>query len=567
MRTVLVRTASAAAILYLAAGCGSGTHPVGGEPDAQTKADAAIEDGAAPSDSTVPSDSSPPTDSGAPSDSTLPSDGPISDAPSSDAPGALGNTCRPFAMPSTTALFGSTKKVFAHYFSFFSLSYGDDPADADYYNTQFLTPTGENDKWLSHGGYLRQRPLPVPVSDAGDYKLVNMEREVKMAIAGGITGFTIDMLGPIQATDGGTTQAGTDLQNLLQAAAAVDPRFKIVVMPDMSGLASAGATVEATEVEAMIASVASSPAAYKLADGRLVVSAFYAELQPASWWQSVLSNLTGMGIRVAFVPVFLNLGANEAAFAPISYGLSVWGTATPAAALGLQGAPAGAHDAGDIFMSPILSQQYRPKDFIFWEAGNSLSLRNAWTSAIAGNADWIQVVTWSDFSESGEIEPYTDSTLSGGIGTGYYDVNAYYASWFLTGQAPAITNDVLYYFYRREPTDAAAPAQDAATTAQGGAAAENDIELLAFLTAPGTLTITVNGQTVTQSAPAGVTSMKTPLEPGTPQFGLTRGGSTVISLQGGVQSYGPAGLPSGILDLTYWTGSGSSAGACTLSVP
>ncbi len=155
----------------------------------------------------------------------------------------------------------------------------------------------------------------------------------------------------------------------------------------------------------------------------------------------------------------------------------------------MQTLPAAAHATGDIFMMPVLSQQYRPKDFLYWEAGNSTALRNAWTSAIAGGSDWTQIVTWSDFSESGEIEPYTDRSLSNEIGTGYYDLNAYFASWFLTGQAPPITHDVLYYFYRREPPDAAAAAQTTATTAANGQAPENDVELVAFLTAPGTLAI------------------------------------------------------------------------------
>jgi hypothetical protein len=481
------------------------------------------------------------------------------DAPLVDA--APPNPCLPFTMPPASVLFGSSKKVFAHYFYPFPLSEDNQPSATDYYNTQYLTATGENDKWIKQGGYLRQRPLPVPVGAAATYAIDNMKREVQMAIAGGITGFTIDVLGASQAAP------GSQLANLLTAAAAVDSRFKIVVMPDLAALSIPDAGGEASEVEAIIASVATSPAAYRLSDGRLVVSSFYAELQPPSWWTTVLEDERASGVDVAFVPVFLNYGSNQAAFAPISYGLSLWGTATPASATALQPLPAEAHAESEIFMLPVLSQQYRPKDFIYWESGNSEALRDAWTSAIAGGADWIQIVTWSDFSESGEIEPFTDSTLAPDIGTGYYDVNAYYASWFLTGQAPPITSDVLYYFYRREPTSAPAPAQAQATMDVGGTADENDIELLAFLASPGTLTVTVAGQTTTQTAPAGITSMKVPLSPGTPTFTLERGGAKVISFQGGVQIYGDGGLPSGTLDLTYWTGSAAANGTCSLAVP
>ena len=112
----------------------------------------------------------------------------------------------------------------------------------------------------------------------------------------------------------------------------------------------------------------------------------------------------------------------------------------------------------------------------------------------------MQLVTWSDFSESSQIEPYTDATLRRDIGTGYYDLNAYYAAWFLLGKQPPITHDVLYYFYRREPTDAASPSQSAPTRIRTGSP-EDDIELLAFLTAPGVVKIAIGGQSLHAKCP------------------------------------------------------------------
>jgi hypothetical protein len=184
-------------------------------------------------------------------------------------------------------------------------------------------------------------------------------------------------------------------------------------------------------------------------------------------------------------------------------------------------------------------------------------------SAINGDADWVQLVTWNDFSESGQISPYTDATLKGDIGTGYYDMNAFYAAWFLTGQKPTITHDVLYYFYRREPGTAAAPAQSQLDT-NVTHTVENDIELVAFLTAPGTLKITIGGKTYTQNASAGIASFKIPTQPGIPLFTLSRNGTDVFSFVGGVQIYGSSGIPSGVQDLTYWSGSAALSGICSL---
>src|ERR1700721_1073187 len=125
-----------------------------------------------------------------------------------------------------------------------------------------------------------------------------MEREIRMAIARGITGFTIDVMGVNQATD-----ADSALHQLLSAAQAVDPRFKIVVMRDLAALKS-----DADAVTQIIASIASSPAAYRLNDGRLVVTAFNAGANPPEWWASIFTQLKSRGINISFVPTFLGWG-------------------------------------------------------------------------------------------------------------------------------------------------------------------------------------------------------------------------------------------------------------------
>jgi hypothetical protein len=315
----------------------------------------------------------------------------------------------------------------------------------------------------------------------------------------------------------------------------------------------------------IVESVAKSPAAYKLADGRLVVSAFDASLNSPAWWQSVLNRLKAAGINVAFVPTFLGWTQYADLYESLSYGYGDWGTATPNAANSLDDDPSVAHGTfHKVFMMPVDPQQFRPKNFAFWEAGNSGSFRMGWNSAIAGNADWVQLVTWNDYSESSQVSPYTDSTLNPSIGTGYYNLNGYFASWFLTGHVPTVTHDVMYYFYRREPTNAKATRQNQADKVTGDPA-ENDIELLAFLTAPGVLKITIGGKTFTHTASAaGMVSFKVPTQPGTPLFTLSRNGKDVFSFQGGVQIYGVGGLPSGIEDLTYWSGSASQSGVCAL---
>jgi hypothetical protein len=464
-----------------------------------------------------------------------------------------GDACLPAAMPSTGALFNSSKRVFAHYFNPYPLSIDNAASADDYYNRNYLTKTGESSKWAAQGGFLRQRPAGVTVSPKTNWLQLNMEREVSAAIARGITGFTFDSLSATDATD-----SNSALHLMLGAAHTVDSRFKIMVMPDITALGS-----DSNAVVEIIAAAAASPAAYRLSDGRLVVTAFDAGLNPPSWWQSVISRLASQGIHIAFVPTFLGWSSVADAFAPFSYGFGDWGSATVGNSSAQQGDPEIAHKTGKIFMMPVDPQQYRPKDSVYWEAGNSGAFRDAWNSSIQGDADWIQLVTWNDFTETSAISPTTDATLQRTIGTGFYNLTGYYASWFLNGEQPKITHDVLYYFYRREATTAASPAQKDKVTLVTGTA-ENNIELLAFLTSPGVLKITVGGKTYTQNAAAGVVSFKVPSQAGTPLFTLSRSGADVFSFHGGVPIYGSAGLPSGIQDLTYWNGSASKTGVCAL---
>jgi len=463
--------------------------------------------------------------------------------------------CLPFSMPESSVLFKAQKKVFAHYFYPFPLSIDNKPADTDYYNVQYLNPKGENGKHAALGGYLRQRPLPVAPKPPSDSRLRNVEAEVQMAIARGITGFTIDVMSGKEATD-----SNSHLNMLLKAAKAVDPRFKVVVMPDISALKA-----DADSVARIIAVAAASDAAYRLDDGRLVVSAFNAGLNPPAWWQGIFDQLSSRGIKVAFVPTFLGWSGQAATFAGISHGFSDWGTATAASSESMKRDPSLAHDSfGKLYMMPVDPQQYRPKGSMYWEAGNSATFRTAWLSAINSGADWVQLVTWSDFSESSQVEPYTDATLRTDIGTGFFNLTGYYATWFLTGVQPPITHDVLYYFYRREPTNAASPAQSAPNKLTGSAPAENNIELVSFLTAPATVAISIGGQSFKQEASAGISSFKVPTAPGNPLFSLSRNGAEVFSFQGPVQIYGASGLPSGIIDMTYWSGSASKSGICAL---
>jgi Glycosyl hydrolase family 71 len=462
--------------------------------------------------------------------------------------------CLPIEMPSRDAIFASPRKVFAHYFNPLPLSMDNKKADKDYYALQYLSPSGENNKWLPNGGYLRSRPLPVPIHASWHYVVENLKKEIELALSRGIGGFTYDILSLDDIKPRGP------LADMLQAAAEVDPRFKIVLMPDMSALGP-----DAGKVLAAVRALYHDEGLLHSPDGRLVVSPFLSESVPASAWEAALLEARKDGYDISFVPSFLSLKSEYAEhYANISDGLGTFGTPLPGEGEKIAAATSLTHKAGKIYMAGISPQGYRPKEYVFWESEGSLAYRNSWMGAIAGNADWVQLTTWNDFGESTQVEPYTD--LNGSPGTGYFNLTGYYTAWFLNHSEPTITHDVLYYFYRKEPTNAAAPRAGKRTLpVHFYIPGRNMIEILGFLTAPGTLKVSIGANHYAKDVGAGIQSFAVPLGAGTPRFSLLRGGSTPISFEGTPAIVDERGLPSGYADLTYWSGSASAAGICELS--
>jgi hypothetical protein len=464
---------------------------------------------------------------------------------------SIAAVCKTYNMPSDAALLDSSKEVFAHYFHPFPLSTANEAANEDYYNTEWLNPDGENGAWSDVGGYLRQRPLGVVPSDPSTFKVTNMRKEIAMAINRGITGFTFDVLDIEQATN-----PDSEYHNLLTAAEIEDSRFKIMIMPDMTALGDSP-----DDIVAIVTIADLYDQTYRLADGRLVLAPFAAEHQSASFWKGVISELEANDIAIAFMPVFIDAIPND--FIPLVYGYGYWGTATASSASDEINDIAAAHAIGKKYFQPIMTQQYRPKDSSIWESNNSSTLRNGWASAINGGADFVQIVTWNDFSESGQISSYTDASLNGSIGTGFYNITGYYAAKYLTGSYPTINGDAINYFYRKEPPTAAHPNQPDGATFINSTPSDK-IEVVAFLTSSAQVKITTGGTTTTFNGVAGVNSFKVTAKPGNPNFKIVRNNVTVLNTTANIQIYGQGGLPSRSQDLTYWSGSYTSSGLCTL---
>ena len=410
------------------------------------------------------------------------------------------------------------KKVFAHYMPPYPISLDDEEPERDYYSRNYLSPRGENGKFSTVGGFLRDRPLPrAPIGDG--YELVDAKKEVAQAAAAGIDGFTIDILdwyGPLWD------------RSLLMAEAADRDDQGFVVVPNLD-LASDADDESVGYIADKLAEFYRSPAAYRLPDRRYVLSSFKAEARPASWWSNLLSQLDERhGIEVALISVLLDASEeNMKEFAPISYALSTWGLRSSTSVLDAPNRARFAHRAGVKWMAPVAVQDVRHHRLIYAEAGNTETLRASWSRVFADQADLVQLVTWNDYSESTHFAP------SQAHGSSFLDVNGYFLTKFKTGRAPAITGDELVVTHRIQKYGSEPTVQQtrmSPTLSGVKVKPRNTVEVLAMLKAPASVTVRAGSSTSTFSAPAGVSSIVVPLREGVIAATATRGGQAVAEV-------------------------------------
>ena len=425
----------------------------------------------------------------------------------------------PFDLPATATLRGSPRKVFAHYFTPYPVSLDNKAATDDYYTRNYLNPAGEGGIHKAYGGLLRDRPAARAVL-SGDYRLEDMKREVRAAIAAGLDGFTVDLLNLSPASP---HRQRVDL--LIKAAAAVDPGFKIVLMPDMTATQVKG--LDAAGLAAALAELAKSPSVYRLGDGRVVVSPFKAENRTPEWYASLKSAMAGKGVNAALVPVFLNFTANYAKYSSVSYGFSNWGNRSPNQQGGIAGAISASHKAGKIWMQPVAVQDERPNQGIYDEAANTENLRTTWQNAISGGADWVQLTTWNDFSEGTQFAP---SPHNDGA---YLDLSSYYLTRLKTGAWPKIVRDTVYLTHRthKAALRPAAGGQTRFMAPRAGTTTPRDmVEVLTFLTAQAQVKAVIGGAASPYTAAAGVAAKLFPLANGTNSVSVLRGGAATASV-------------------------------------
>lgn len=428
------------------------------------------------------------------------------------------------------------KKILFHYFSPYPVSVdnGGNPL-TDYWHNAWLTAAMEGSiDHRPYGGQVRNRPLPRAPKVGADWKQQDAADEVRTMLACGGDGWYIDIMG--------FSGANWDRMTYLRDAAnSVAPTgtIKVVPMLDTNGGGVISGTSDA--IADVIAQFTFSnptpllgggyvrlPSAWFLADNRLVVSCFLAEGKSVAWWQALAASfLTRYGVTIAFNLIFLNSGA-AAGYAAVNWGSGAWGQgADPLIPAGTAAIATATHGRGEKYSGAVWAQYCVPDaspNPKFDEARNLRTYIAYWNQVISDNADMIQVGTWSDYSEDGEVSPSTNS------GYCLLDIAAYYIAKLRTGAFPTITRDVVYLCHRNQLLTGntfRSPETLFYTQIPRGSmsAVSNDVEVFTFLTAPADITVTIGGVAHTFTAPAGVNSNVTwPLALGTVSVSAKRGG-------------------------------------------
>lgn len=433
----------------------------------------------------------------------------------------------------------SSKLVFAHYFPPYPRSKDNKDPSQDYYTTGYLNIHGENNTHLAYGGFHRNRPMGrAPLS--GSWQALDVQSEIDNARAAGLDGFFVDML------SASSTSPNTVQENLLIATAnsyVPDGSFKVVPMVDTT--ASFTTQLSVDQMSDRIAGYSTGPSAWFLPDGRYVVSSFKGETYNAAWWDALFQNLkTRHGLNVAFLMGLLSIGSwsNYQGY-PWSYGFGDWGDGADPAIAATTGASEHAtapHNAGYKWMQPIQGENVRPSQGWFDEALGTAALRGWWDRALRNGSDYCQIVTWSDWSESGAV---ASSVTSGNVNL---DISSWYIYQLKTGTTPNIVRDVMYLTHRSHfhnvdwTTTAAYAAGERTFMVQKAdrikkSPVSDVVEVLTFFTAPADVVVNVGGNTYTYTAQAGMYAQTFPLAAGTVSASAARNGLATVSVTSRVQ--------------------------------
>ncbi|KAF7972300.1 hypothetical protein HWV62_18470 [Athelia sp. TMB] len=171
-------------------------------------------------------------------------------------------------------------------------------------------------------------------------------------------------------------------------------------------------------------------------------------------------------------------------------------------------------------VSPWFFTHYGPssynKNWIFYA---DYQWNSRWEQVLQLAPQFVEIVTWNDFSESHYIGPLhpSDTSVYAGGSTG--------AIQWVTGFPHDAWRDVAKPYITAYKAGATSPT----VTPTGYTYDGDSIFVIAMVKTAGTVVITSGGTSTSISVPAGITTVSAPMKTGVQSFKLTRSGSTILS--------------------------------------
>jgi len=406
-------------------------------------------------------------------------------------------------------------------------------------------------------------------------KIASYQREIREAQSLSIDGFALNAGGWLKQPYYIRYAA-----QMFEAAARLDNGFKLTFSIDLC------CGNNAADAEDMMRRFANNPRyahVYFKYQGKFVLTTFAGDKQGPEFWKQIKTDLlTGSHPSTTSFPNVLAQAGGPPRNSPLEIFLVTaffWGGELPSRAAveqgmnqwktlidgsfywGIAGVPDShdprdqipsseayasvVHAAGKLYMAPVAPQFWGANANRYYEYSGGAGMRSLWMDAInVSHPDWVEIITWNDFIEGTYISPLDDPNrhpganylTSSGIPLetqGYFhshaaaaDLMRYFIRWYKTGQQPAITTDIIYWFYRTQSAKAGAGVPP--VTNKYGPVADV-IYITANITAPATLRVR-SGKLITSiRVPAGSHDVSVPFTTGsTPFFELLRDNHIIL---------------------------------------
>jgi Glycosyl hydrolase family 71 len=374
--------------------------------------------------------------------------------------------------------------------------------------------------------------------DGNDASVATLANELGFAQSRGVDGFALNCGSWTEEPRYRATST-----KLFKAAASLGSGFKLFFSAD--GLPP-------SVVVEMVSEFYDHPNMLRV-DGKPMLSTFDGD---AEWARAFLTPLAQAGKPLTFVPFYYPQGHSKV-FTPHSVtgliadnpdldGFFFFGAGEPGARVAKLSLEIGEawRRAGKFYMAPV-TPYYRGygKNYRVFESRGFEGMARQWEAAIAVGAQWVEIVTWNDWSEATYVEDLgAPATLRVGGGhwgqllshAAYLAASDYYIRWFKTGQR-RIERDDLYWFYRLSPRSipgTVTPESRGPSLPKGVENLEDRVFATAFLVAPATVQIDTGGKRYQFDLAEGVHHVSAEFALGAQKFSLLRNGRVILAGDG-----------------------------------